>query len=139
MSSAITARWWFNSRKVGLRPRGSRPVEPSSIHLSLIRSSTISETVLRCRPETRARSARERGWRVRTRLKTRFRLIWRGVLFDALCLRVNVNRDAGEVGMISLSGLKNINVERQTKDPETGDAKSRAVSVSPPAENLAYG
>src|ERR1700756_5545013 len=106
MSSAITARWWFNSRKVGLRPRGSRPVEPSSIHLSLIRSSTISETVLRCRPETRARSARDKGWRVRTRLKTRFRLIWRGVLFDALCLRVNVNRDEGEVGMISLSGFK---------------------------------
>jgi hypothetical protein len=43
------------------------------------------------------------------RLKTRFRLIWRGVLFDALCLRVNVNRDEGEVGMVSLSVLQKIN------------------------------
>src|SRR4030088_2229511 len=116
MSSAITARWWFSSRNVGRRPRGGLPVEPSSIHLSLIKSSTISETVLRCRPETRARSARERGWRVRTRLKTRFLLIWRGVLFDALCLRVNVNRDEGEVGMISFPGFEKINAVRLTKD-----------------------
>ena len=42
---------------------------------------------------TRARSARDSGWRVPHQLKTRLRLICRGVLFDALCLRVNVNRD----------------------------------------------
>src|SRR3981081_274180 len=139
MSSAITARWWFSSRNVGLRPRGGLPVEPSRIHFSLIRSSTISETVLRWRPETRARSARDRGWRVRTRLKTRFRLIWRGVLFDALCLRVNVNRDDGEVGMILLSGLKRSMQYDRQKTAEPGDAKSGTASVGVRRENRAYG
>ena len=50
-------------------PTRQAPVEPSRIHFSLIRSSTISETVLRCSPETRARSARESGCRVRTEIE----------------------------------------------------------------------
>jgi hypothetical protein len=60
-------------------------------------------------------------------------------LFDALCLRVNVNRDDEEVGMISLSGLKNINVVRQTKNPETGDAKAGPSPSALQRKNVAYG
>ena len=50
--------------------------------------------MLRCSCEARARSAREIGCFVRIRLKIRFRLISRGILFDALCWCVNVNRCA---------------------------------------------
>ena len=66
----------------------------------------MSETVLLCRPETRAKSAREIGWRVRIWLKIRFRLIWRGILFDALTLLVNEKRGAGDlVRLPDLSGM----------------------------------
>ena len=55
------------AEKVGRRPRGGRPVGPSTAQFSSINCSTISEMVLRCKPETRARSARETGWRLRIR------------------------------------------------------------------------
>ena len=60
----------------------------------------MSETVLRCSPETRARSAREIGCRVRIWLKMRLRLICRGILFEALSLLVKENCD---VGILALS------------------------------------
>src|SRR5882762_8672443 len=56
---------------------------PSITHLSAINASMMSETVLRCRPERRARSAREIGWPVRIRFKTIRRLISRAVSFEA--------------------------------------------------------
>ena len=61
-------------------------MDPSTIHRAARSSSTISDTVLRCSCEARARSARDIGCLVRIRLKIRFRLISRGILFDALCL-----------------------------------------------------
>jgi hypothetical protein len=42
--------------------------------------------------ETRERSAREIGCLVRMRLKIRLRLILRGVLFEAVCVRLKLNR-----------------------------------------------
>jgi hypothetical protein len=48
--------------------------------------------VLLCRPDSLARSARETGWWVRIRLKTRLRLISRGVLLEALRLPVKAKR-----------------------------------------------
>src|ERR1700677_1425113 len=95
MSSASTPRWLLTLRKGGRRPRGSRPIDPSTIQRSASSSSTISEMVLRCRPETRARSAREIGCLVRIWLKIRLRLICRGVLFEALTLLVNEKRGGG--------------------------------------------
>src|SRR6185437_13204339 len=85
MSSASTARCEFSCRNVGRRPRGSLPVGPSTTSRSAISSSMISDTVLRCSPETRARSAREIGCCLRTRFRMRLRLICRGVRFEALC------------------------------------------------------
>ncbi len=50
----------------------------------------MEEIVLRCCAEMGARSAREIRCRVRIKFKTRFRLICRGVLFEALCFFVKV-------------------------------------------------
>src|ERR1700690_500451 len=50
-------------------------------------SSTISEIVLRCKPDTRARSAREMGWRVRIRFRTMRRLMSRTTSLEAACGR----------------------------------------------------
>jgi hypothetical protein len=51
ISMASTPRWLLRFRNVGLRPRGRRPIDPSTIHRSASNSSTMSETVLRCSPE----------------------------------------------------------------------------------------
>ena len=83
MSTAMITRSSFRRRKVGRRPRGRRPVGPSSTQCSWINCSTIRETVLRCRPDTRARSAREMGWRVRMRFRTIRRLMSRTTSLDA--------------------------------------------------------
>lgn len=80
----------------------------------------MRETVLRCKPETRARSARESGWRVRMRLKTRLRFICRGVLFDALCFLVNAKEDDDEIGIPGFPVLK----DRYVNMHETSDFKS---------------
>ena len=88
MSTPMMARSSFSRRKVGRRPRGRRPVGPSRTQFSSISCSTISEIVLRCRPETRARSAREIGCRVRIRLRTIRRLISRTTSLEAPCVRL---------------------------------------------------
>jgi hypothetical protein len=43
----------------------------------------ICETVLRCNPDTLARSALEIGWRARINCRTISRLIWRAVSLEA--------------------------------------------------------
>jgi len=95
MSKASTPRCPLRSRKVGFLPRGLSPIDPSMIQRSARSSSTMSETVLRCRPEARAKSAREIGRLVRIWLKMRFRLIWRAIRFDALKLPFVKKRDGG--------------------------------------------
>src|SRR5260221_796752 len=79
----------FSRRKVGRRPRGSRPVGPSSTQCSSTSSSTMSEMVLRCMPDARAKSAREMGWRVRIKLRTILRLMSRTTSLDAVCIPFN--------------------------------------------------
>lgn len=74
----------------------------------------MRETVLRCKPETRARSARESGWRVRMRLKTKLRFIWRGVLLDALCFPVNVNCDDDEIGILTFQIKRRVSKKLKT-------------------------
>jgi hypothetical protein len=55
----------------------------------------MSETVLLCNPEARAKSAREMGCLVRIWLKMRFRLISRGTLLVALYRLVKEKRGVG--------------------------------------------
>jgi len=54
--------------------------------------SVISDTVLRCRPETRANSAREMGCRRRIRFRMTPRLIARAVSLDATSVLVKLVR-----------------------------------------------
>src|SRR5271157_330453 len=88
MSTPMMTRSSLRRRNVGRRPRGRRPVGPSMTQDSLINCSTIKEMVLRCKPQRRARSAREMGWRVRMRLRTMRRLISRTTSLDAPWMRL---------------------------------------------------
>src|SRR5579864_2187282 len=54
--------------------------------------SVMSETVLRCRPETRARSAREIGCRRRIKFRMTPRLMARAVSLDATSVFVKLVR-----------------------------------------------
>ncbi len=57
----------------------------------------MTDTVLRCNPDTRARSARDIGCRRRMRLSNTLRLIARGVSLDATCVFVKlIRRIAGQ-------------------------------------------
>ena len=84
ISTPMITRSSFKRRNVGRRPRGNLPVRPSSTQFSPISCSTIREIVLRCIPETLARSARDTGCRVRIRLSTIRRLISRMTSLDAV-------------------------------------------------------
>ena len=67
----------------------------------------MRDTVLLCRPEARARSAREIGWRALIWLKMRLRLIWRGILFDALVLLANEKRGGPDRGrLLEISDMR---------------------------------
>jgi hypothetical protein len=57
----MPARSTFKWRNRGRRPRGARPMAPSVTQPSSINWSMIDETVLRCRPDLRARSALDIG------------------------------------------------------------------------------
>src|SRR5215813_7622667 len=96
MSATRMARRSFSRRNVGRRPRGNRPVGPLITHFSSINCSVISETVLRCSPDTRARSAREIGWRCRIKFSTTLRLMSRAVSLEATCVFVKSSRRMGE-------------------------------------------
>jgi hypothetical protein len=87
ISTPTITRSSFRRRKVGLRPRGRRPVGPSITQDSAMSCSTIREMVLRCKPQRRERSAREMGCRVRIRFRTMRRLISRTTSLDAPCIR----------------------------------------------------
>jgi len=88
MSATRMPRRSFRRRYVGRRPRGSLPVGPYTTHFSRISCSVIKETVLRCKPDTRARSAREMGCRLRMRFSTTPRLMVLAVSLEATCVFV---------------------------------------------------
>src|ERR1035438_1384047 len=110
MSSASTPRFPLRFRNVGFLPRGISPVCPSTIQFSAMSSSTIRETVLRCRPEMRARSARETGCLMRMWLKMRLRLISRAMRFEAFVWLFKKRRVVG-IEILSPSDLE----RKQTK------------------------
>ena len=83
ISTPMITRSSFKRRNVGRRPRGRRPVGPSNTHISSMSCSTIREIVLRCNPDTRAKSAREIGCLVRMRFRTMRRLMPRTTSLDA--------------------------------------------------------
>ena len=75
----VPTRSVLTCRKRGRRPRGRSPSSPSLTQPSTISSSMMAETVLRCRPDRLARSARDSGSCRRIRLSAIRRLIWRAV------------------------------------------------------------
>ncbi len=61
-TATMPARSTFRWRKRGRRPRPDTGLAPSVTQPSAINWATIADTVLRCRPERRASSARDSGW-----------------------------------------------------------------------------
>src|SRR3954469_9124330 len=97
ISATRIARPQFNRKKEERRPLGNRPVGPLITHFSAISCSVIKDTVLRCNPETRARSAREMGCRWRIKFSTTLRLMSRAVSLDATCVLVKSSRRIQEL------------------------------------------
>jgi hypothetical protein len=77
---------------VDWRPRGRWAMAPSCTQCSAINCSMICETVLRCRPENLARSARETGCRARISCRMMSRLIPRAVSLEASLTSVRSTR-----------------------------------------------